>query len=495
MKSHFLIVLPLVVAITALSSPTGDTQQPPATGLNDKAYSQLQRCRVPGVAEELLCGKLEVFENRQARSGRTIKLNIIVLPALEQSAKQEPLFDLAGGPGGASTEAAGFYATAVRDIRLHRDVVLVDQRGTGQSNPLQCPHDTTPQHFLSEMYPIEYVKNCRQVLEQHADLTQYITPIAMDDLDDVRAWLGYERINLFGLSYGSRAALVYMREHPAHVRSVVLMGVDPPYQKLPLYHARDGQRAMYLLLDECAADSRCSATFPHVKQELRRLAAQLKRQPALVSYEQNKVEITRDVFTEKLRSLLYAPETARRIPFIVHRAAGKDFGPFLNAVVPKDRNAPDFIADGMYLSVTCAEDIPFIDPAFAARLNKGNLFDNYRVVQQRRACRLWPRARLPKDYHQPISSDLPVLVLTGYMDPVTPPQWAEGVAGHLPNSQNVIIRHNAHLPNGLAHIDCLNKLVLDFLNQGSAKGLDTSCVEQMTPPEFQTRPDSGRGAP
>jgi len=494
MRNYFLLSLPLVVAASLLSWPKGDPQQPYSVDLNGKLFSQLQPCKRPDIAEELLCGKLEVFENRQAHRGRTIKLNVVVVPALEQSSKQEPLFDLAGGPGIASTQAAAFYATDVRHFLSHRDVVLVDQRGTGQSNPLQCPHDDSPQHWLSEMYPVEYVKNCRQVLEQHADLTQYTTPIAMDDLDDVRAWLGYERINLFGLSYGSRAVQVYLRQHPEHVRSVVIMGVDPPYQKLPLYHARDGQRAMYLLLDECASDSRCNAAFPQIKQELARVLARLMRQPAAVNYllpetgKPTRVEIARDVFAEKLRALMYAPATSRQIPFIIHHAASNDFVPFLNAVIPRDRNAPDFIADGMYLSVTCAEDIPFIDPAFAARLNKSNLFDNYRVAQQRRACSLWPRGPLPNDYHEPVGADAPVLIVSGYMDPVTPPQWAEGVASHLPNSKHVIIRHDAHLPDGLAHPDCLYKLIVDFLNQGSAKALDTSCIEQMTPPEFQIAP-------
>ena len=491
MRNYFLLSLPLIVATSFLSWPKGDPQQPSPAELNGKPFTQLQPCKLPGIAAELLCGKLEVFENRPAHSGRTIKLNVVVVPALEQKSKQEPLFDLAGGPGGASTDAAAFYAIVVRNYFRNRDVVLFDQRGTGQSNPLQCPHDATPQHFLSEMYPVEYVKNCRQVLEQHADLTQYTTPIAMDDLDDVRAWLGYERINLFGLSYGSRAAQVYLRQHPEHVRSVVIMGVDPPYQKLPLYHARDGQRAMYLLLDECASDSRCSAAFPQIRQELQGVLTRLMRQPAVVDYtlpetgKPARVEIRRDVFAEKLRSLLYAPATSHRIPFIIHQAAGNDFVPFLKAAIPRDRNRPDFIADGMYLSVTCAEDTPFIDPAFAARLNKGNLFDNYRVSQQRRACSLWPRGRVAKDYHEPVSSETPVLILSGYMDPVTPPQWAEGVASHLPNSKHVMIRHNAHLPDGLTHADCLYKLIMDFLNQGNAKALDTSCVELMTPPEFQ----------
>jgi pimeloyl-ACP methyl ester carboxylesterase len=482
----------LIIATTVLSLPDDYQRKPTAPTLDSKAYRQLHPCKVQGIEEELLCGKLSVFENRQARSGRMVNLNIVVLPALDQSSKEDPLFDLAGGPGIASTTAAGLYATALREYRRHRDVVLVDQRGTGESNPLQCPHDATPQHFLDEMYPAEYVKNCRQVLEQRADLTQYTTPIAMDDLDDVRAWLAYDRINLFGLSYGTRAALVYMRQHPEHVRSAVLMGVDPPYQKLPLYHARDGQRAMYLLLDDCAADQNCNRAFPQIRRELQDVLARLRRQSVRVGYTsavtgaEATVEIKRDVFAEKLRTQLYAPLGARQVPFIIHRAAQGDFAPFLKIAIPTNRSVPDFIADGMYLSVICAEDVPFIDPAFAASLNKGNLFDNYRVTHQRRGCGLWPRGRLPKGYDQPVVSNIPALIFSGYMDPVTPPEWGEGVAGHLPNSKHVIIRHHAHMPDGLTHMECLDKLILDFLSQGNARNLDISCVEQMTAPEFQT---------
>src|SRR6266566_7774283 len=179
----------------------GCARHPMAAGL-----SNLKPCRVEGVNDELLCGKLTVFENRQTRTGRTIDLNVVVLPAFDSKNKAEPLFDLAGGPGVASTSRAIFYATEGRDYRRKHDIVLVDQRGTGESNPLTAePKKKTPQDYLTEMYPVDYGKNLRRTLEQRADLTQYTTSIAMDDLDQVRSWLGYERINLFGLSYGSRA--------------------------------------------------------------------------------------------------------------------------------------------------------------------------------------------------------------------------------------------------------------------------------------------------
>ena len=442
------------------------------------------------------CGKLTVFEDRRARSGRTIDLNVVVLPALDQGHKLAPLFDLAGGPGIASTTSANLYATFLKEYRRHRDVVLVDQRGTGDSNPLNCAHETDPQYFLNEMYPVDYVRDCRRQLESHADLTQYTTPIAMDDLDDVRAWLGYGRIDLFGLSYGTRAALVYMRQHPDRVGKVVLMGVTPTDHKMPLYHARDGQRAMNLVLEECAADQACNQAFPNIKRELTELLGSLERHPAQVKYslpESGKavtVTIAGQVFAEKLRSALYTPAGARKLPLLIHRAAQGDFSPFLNMVIPVQRSQPDFIADGMYLSVTCNEDTQQINAKAAAAMNRGNLFDNYRVAQQLRACRLWPTARLTSGYSQPVFSKAPVLILSGYMDPVTPPAWAEGVASHLPNSRLVAIRHHAHVPQGLSHIECLDKVILEFLDKGDVKSLDANCVDGMLPPPFSTEAET-----
>ena len=147
--------------------------------------SKLKPCRLPGIGEALLCGKLTVFENRETRTGRTIDLNIVVLPAFDQKTKAEPVFDLAGGPGASSTAAADFYAGPGKDYRRRNDVVLVDQRGTGQSNRLAIPQEKTALHYLREMYPVGYVKQMRHALEQRADLTKYTTSIAMDDLDDV----------------------------------------------------------------------------------------------------------------------------------------------------------------------------------------------------------------------------------------------------------------------------------------------------------------------
>ena len=464
----------------------GCAKHRPAAGL-----SKLKPCHVAGVDEELLCGKLTVFENRETRSGRTIDLNIVVLPALDQKTKTEPLFDLAGGPGAASTDAADFWAGPGREDRRRHDVVLVDQRGTGKSNRLSIPQGKTPQHYLSEMYPVDYVREMRHALEQRADLTKYTTSIAMDDLDDVRAWLGYDKINLVGGSYGTQAALVYMRRHPDHVRSAILVGVAPTDLKMPLHHSESAARAMDLLLGECEQDAACHAAFPQIRDDWKNVLAQLEKQPARAEYSPpgktapTTVEIQRDVFAEKIRMWMYGRDKAARIPLIIHHAAEGDFAPFLRqAIAP---SIPDFIADGLYLSVTCAEDVPFINQEEAAALNANNPFGNYRVLQQTRACGMWPRGEIPADFLEPVRSNAPVLIFSGNLDPVTPPKYGEDVARTLPNSRHIIIPEAAHEVDGLTDLGCIDRIAMEFLDKGDAKNLDVSCVERMARPPFATK--------
>ena len=453
--------------------------------------ARLRPCRLPAIDEKLLCGELTVFENRQTRAGRTIGLNVVVLPAFDQKTKAEPLFDLAGGPGAASTDAVNFYAKDGRDYRRRHDVVLVDQRGTGKSNGLKAKtREKRPQDFLTEMYPVNYVKNLRQILEQRADLSQYTTSIAMDDLDDVRAWLGYDQINLIGLSYGTRAALVYIRQHPEWVRTATLIGVAPTYLKMPMYHAQAAARAMDLLLQECEQDVQCHEAFPEIRDDWTNVIAQLEREPAKVEYsppdksDSVLLEVQRGVFGEKIRTWMYGRDQASRIPLIIHQAAHGDFGPFLREAIGP--SIPDFIADGMYLSVTCAEDVPFIDQTEAAKLNAGNPFGNYRVFQQTRACSMWPEGKIPADFREPVSSNIPVLIFSGNMDPVTPPQRGEEVARYLPNSRHVVIPQAGHGVDGLTEPECVDRIIMEFMEKGDAKQLNVSCVERMAPPPFVT---------
>ena len=463
----------------------------PLTGCGHReGLAKLDQCRLPGVDQKALCGELTVFENREIGSGRTIDLNIIVVPALDQSNKLEPIFYLEGGPGAAATNNATFFAGEGKIYREKHDVVLVDQRGTGKSNPLAAKSERrTPQGYLTEMYPVEYVKKLRRTLERKADLTQYTTSIAMDDLDEVRHWLGYDRINLVGLSYGTRAALVYMRQHPERVQTATLLGVAPTYLRMPLYHSQAAARAMELLLRECQADLVCHRAFPQVDQDWKNLLSELGNGSVRVPYVPDNgapvtVEIERDIFTEKVRTMMYSPQTATRIPLVIHQAAHGDFAPFLRESIGS--STADFIADGMYLSVTCAEDVPFIDATEAAQLNGENPFGNYRVLQQTRACSLWSQGKIPPNFRDPVSSNIPVLIFSGRLDPVTPPERGSEVAAHLPNSRHVVIPQAGHLADGLSDQECIDRVTIEFMRTGEAKNVDVSCVEKMARPPFST---------
>ncbi len=486
-------LLLLAAAAIIAGAPAAAAASLPGAG---EPRLRLAPCATPPSPSDALCGTVSVFENRSARRGRKIGLHVVVLPGIGGSSRP-PLFSLEGGPGIAASEGAGLWETELKPYREKRDIVLFDQRGTGSSNPLRCERQRREAaDFLSEMYPAEYVRRCRSLLEERADLTRYTTPAAADDVEDVRRALGYGRIDLIGLSYGTRLALVYMRKHPRSVRAAVLMGVTPTWARLPLFHSANAQRAMSLLFQDCAAEASCAAAYPDLAGDVASLHETLGRAPALATAAwpaggtPARVSITRDVFFETLRRQMYAPETSRRIPAVIHAAAHGDFAPFLGIVLPAgDGQARD--ADGLYLSITCSEDTPRIGPGEAEGFTAGTVFGRYRIDQQRRACEAWPAAVLPKRYFRDVRSNAPVLIFSGGRDPVTPPEWATRVARRLSRSLHVVVPLSAHLPDGLDDLGCWDRVVLSFLDRGTAEGLDVSCLARLKPKPFVISKETG----
>src|SRR5947209_597923 len=246
------------------------------SGLREKsALDRLKPCHFADGPSDGYCGTLNVWEDRQAAAGRQLALKIVVLPAMKQNAAADPLFLLAGGPGQGAAEMAGDLQDAFRRIERTRDIVFVDQRGTGKSNPLACkPGQGEEDTAASTAALLRRLHRCLETYKAKADVTKYTTPIAMDDLDDVRRFLGYSKINLYGGSYGTRAAMVYARRHPESTRAVILDGVAPADMRIPLHMARDGQRALDLLIQDCENDAGCAHRFPRLRD---RLAALLER--------------------------------------------------------------------------------------------------------------------------------------------------------------------------------------------------------------------------
>ena len=471
----------------------------------------LTPCEMRGVEGKALCGDYEVYENRATKKGRKITLKIVVLPATgdrkqEAGARQQeaagrapdPFVYIPGGPGSSAIEDAPGIARGFAGIHERRDLVFIDQRGTGGSNPLNCDlfNPADAQSYLGYFFPLEEVKKCRQQLEPKADLTLYTTPIAMDDLDEVRAALGYEQVNIFGGSYGTRAALVYLKQHPKSVRTLTLQGVAPTNQYMPMDFAQANQRAVLGIIGECAADAACNKAFPNLHAEAKGVLERLLQGPVEVevNYQeagnrgqeagnrkssQTKVKLSRDLAMEAIRYMLYGTQGASRVPLLLHLAAQGDFGPLAEAALDSRRRIVATGSNGLYLSITCAEDLPWIKPGEGERLAANTFLGDYRLRQQREACELWPRATIPSDYNVATKGSAPVLILTGEWDPVTPPANGDAVAKHLPNSLHVVVPDGAHGIDGLEGIGCIHRLNAEFVERGTVKGLDTSCVREI----------------
>lgn len=460
----------------------------PEAGGRAAARVALTPCRLRGVPMETLCGTYEVFEDRAARTGRKLRLNLAVVPALAAEPKPDPLFILAGGPGQAATEAAEAVMPALTRVRRQRDIVFLDQRGTGRSNPLDC-NQTSPDASLAEsLEPEPREELFRKCLAGYdADVRLYTTPIAMDDLDEVRDALGYPRVNLWGGSYGTRAALVYLRQHPDRVRTAILDGVAPLGRPLPLTVARDAQRSLDLTLDQCAADPACARAFPDLRERLQALLTRLDQQPVRtrlahpVTGRVEEVELSRKTFTGLLRAPLYTSIMSSLTPLVLARAAEGDFAPLVAQGNAQSADLVEAMSWGMFYSVICAEDVPFASAEAAAQAAAGTIFGSSFADDLQRICGFWPRGTLPEGYHAPVESSAPVLVFSGELDPVTPPSNGEEVLQHLRRGKHVVVPGTGHNTLGQA---CVSRLVADFLDRGSTDGLDTSCVQSVRRPPF-----------
>ncbi len=464
------------------------------TGCNQasatQAIDRLAPCSGDDEPVDAYCGTLKVYENRDTKQGRQIDLNIVVLPALRADAQPDPLFFLAGGPGQGAARMAKMIRDAYRQVLTDRDIVLVDQRGTGKSNPLNCEDDDDSLQAFSrsDAESIALLKQC--LAGYDADLRLYTTPIAMDDLDDVRAYLGYDQINIYGGSYGTRAGLVYLRQHGDRVRAAILDGVAPTDMRLPLFFPRDAQRALDLLTADCAATAACHAKYPNLADRVRALIQRLEKNPPTVAVvhprtgERGEVRMTARTVANVLASTLYIPVASSLIPALVERAEQDDFQGMLALATLGGGGEPN-MSVGMQLAVICAEDAPHITAADLTRESAGSMFGPYVMRMQQEACAFWPRGTVDPSFYEPVTSSVPTLVLSGEIDPVTPPMWGEAITRHLTNATHVVIPGTGHTAGGSG---CGMRIIRNFITAGTIQGLDTSCIANVKRPPFFVTP-------
>ena len=449
-------------------------------------------CKFPGVEEEIRCATYAVWEDREARKGRKIGINLTILPAKGPNPEPDPIFYFGGGPGEGVAAYAPYLAgdPALKEIRQKRDIVLIDQRGTGRSNPLDCTLYGDPVDFrraATDLYPLDAVRACKAELEKRADLRLYTTALAADDFNEIRGWLGYKKIDLYGGSYGTRMAQVYLRRHPETVRTVTLIAVAPVNVLNPLTHAYAGKRAMDLLLAECHADAACRAAFPDVRKELEAVLARVEQGvvvPVTNTRTGEKVEVrpSRGLVAEGIRFLMYGPRGGS-LPLQIHKAYQGDLGPIVHMAIERRLDLDEALYMGLLFSVTCAEDLPYITEELTRERTAGTLLRDYRIRQQKAVCEVWPRGAVTEDVHEPVRSDVPTLLISGEWDPVTPPEFGDSVAKQLPNSLHVVVPKGSHGGAG----KCTDDLIARFIEQGSVQGLDPSCVKDYPGPRFMVK--------
>ena len=453
----------------------------------------LKPCRLVGVEQGALCGVLQRPLDPALPAGRQIDLHYAVLPALARQRKPDPVFFFAGGPGQSAIELAGPLSRLLARLQNRRDVVLIDQRGTGRSAPLQCADESPARPLTEQVEPARQrmlIDACRRTLQAlpHGDLRHYTTTIAMQDADAVRRELGAARINLVGASYGTRAVLEYMRQFPAAVRRAVIDGAAPPDMVLPASFSADAQAAFDALLRSCEADASCAARYPALRSRWQALLLSLPLEATLphpVTNVEERVLLTRDIVTGLVRQALYAPALASALPAALEAAAEGRFAPLFglaSALGGGGRRAGQ-LARGMHFSVVCAEDVPRLD---GSAERPGADFGTSFAELYQKVCADWPRGEVPADFYRIGRAPAATLVLSGGIDPATPPRHGERVARALgPLARDVMVANAGH---GVLSLPCHRDLLFRFIDaasDGEALQVDASCAAAVPrPPPF-----------
>jgi pimeloyl-ACP methyl ester carboxylesterase len=453
----------------------------------------LSACELPqphtGLSSAAWCAPFEVPENRDDPRSRKITLNLAVIRSAAQLPAKDMVVLLAGGPGQAATESWPSVANALDPLLAHRNVLLLDQRGTGKSNPLSCkgPEQAATDEkvgFDAEALKAETAR-CLQQVTPRADPRYYTTTVAVQDLEDVRRALGSPTFDLVGVSYGTRVAQQYAMHHPDAIRSLVLDGVVPNPLVLGEDFAQNLDAALKLQFARCTALPACHERFGDPYQTLYQLRDALRANPHKVSfrdpqsYQSVQRVLSEDSLTSVVRMFAYTPITAALLPLSIDAAAHGDVGPLLGQAKLLQGDLVDAMDGGMQSSVICSEDADLLRPR---PQDEDTILGTRMVAALQAVCTVWPHGTRPADFHQPLRSAKPALLLSGQYDPVTPPAYGEAVLKGLTNARHLVLKGQGHNVMGAG---CAPRLVKKFIEDLQPKALDTSCLDRLqAPPLF-----------
>ncbi|MCC5887243.1 MAG: alpha/beta fold hydrolase [Gammaproteobacteria bacterium] len=454
-------------------------------------FANLEDCvlQIPGglLSAQARCGTLTVPEDPARPDGRKIELAYAVVPAPTGRPRPDPVYYLAGGPGQSARDVLPLMRHALREVNQHRDLIFLDQRGTGASNPLRCDFSAVDPFLEPDPEVIEALyRDCLEGLD--ADVRHYLSRDAARDLDALRAHLGHEQINLVGTSYGTRLAQVYLRDHPDRVRSMILDGVVPTRLVLGSEHGRALDDALARILARCSDDSACSERFPDLSAKLADLSSRFHRDSSqrltLVhprSGRKQVMDFNRDGLAQALRMLAYAPQSQATLPLLIDEAASSEVPERIAIQLLQIYEQLDaMISVGLEAAIGCSEDWPRWQTMDAADEADTLLGPSMREGREM-ICGIWPQGDVPENFHTPFVSEVPVLLLSGEFDPVTPPRYGEEASEQYPNHRHLIGRGQGH---GILGPPCTSTIAARFIDDLDVDGLDTTCMDRLGPAPF-----------
>jgi pimeloyl-ACP methyl ester carboxylesterase len=410
-----------------------------------------------------------------------IELRVAVVPALNLVPQPDAVVPIAGGPGQGAVQFYTAYASAFEEARRNRDILLVDQRGTGESSRMDCPvDDRLAEGRYSTELTIEYTAACLEQLP--FDPRFFTTSVAITDLEAVREALGYPSFNLYGVSYGTRVAQHFARRYPGSTRTVVLDGVVPPQISLGPEIATESQKAINTILARCAADTSCDERFPGVRKTFTRVFAELKESPVAITVPHPRTGRPEETafghgeLAVAIRLLAYHPSSIALLPLLINEAGNGNYVPLASQYKLTIDAMTDMLSLGMHNAIMCTEDVPFYD---STRIDYESIEASYMGVLQLNAleaiCSIWPEGPIDPEFKAPLSTDLPVLLLSGDADPITPPRYADMAAVDLQNARHLIGRHQGH---GQITVGCTHRVVARFIEAADPASLDAECLER-----------------
>ena len=466
----------LLALVPGMLVSADDELPPPQIELSD--------CRIhaapgfPGIKAR--CGVFERHLDPDDAGSTLLKLNVAIVPALSLEPEPDPLVPIAGGPGGASVSFYAGYAHAFEKVRRHRDILLLDQRGTGESELMNCEFDDDViEGQLSRAEIIAHTETCLDMLPH--DPRFFTTSVAVRDLEALRVALGYPALNLYGVSYGSRVAQHYARQYPDTTRSIILDGVVPPQLPLGPDIALEAQKALQAIFDRCVESADCNAAFPGISDTFAELEATLSSEPVSVelahpiSGERQTIDFNDEQFAAAIRLMSYSPATVALMPLLIHEAANDNFVPLAATYLTVAESLSGQIANGMHNAVVCTEDVPFYADIDMDELEK-TYIGPVMTEALDTTCSVWPAGVLDDNFRMPLNTDTPVLLLSGTADPITPPYFAELAAVELGNARHLIGKNQGH---GLAGQGCMPDIVGRFVESASTANLDTDCMQRL----------------